>query len=165
METTLKQYAQQTGTIASLIGLVVAYLIPAAIIAIDDGVLIGLMWGEHLDNIWPNLLLGCVGIITTAYLLCGFLAHGPYSHVLAYIFKALGLTLLVLLSGTIIGSTLGFVQECDYHSWPSELGNDIFDYFVKPLYWIGIFGSIPASIIGGIWGGIVCYKQNRQENH
>ncbi len=155
METPIKAYAQKTGTITSLIGLVVAYLIPAAITAIDDGILKGLMWGKHLDNIWPNLLLGCVGIITSAYFLCGFLVHRTYSHLVAYIFKAIGLTLLVLLSGTIIGSTLGFVQEGDFHTWPKELGNDLFDYYAKPLFWIGIFGSIPASIIGAIWGWMV----------
>lgn len=155
MKTELEKYAQRTGTIASLIGLVVAYLLMAGIVAIDEGILKGLLWIQHLDNVWPNLLLGCAGILISAYALCGFLVQGGYSHPVAYTGKGMGLALLVLFAGTIIGSTLGFVQECDFHSWPMELGDDVFDYYAKPLYWIGMLGSLPAAIIGGIWGYII----------
>ena len=70
--------------------------------------------------------------------------------------------LLVLLIGIIFGSTVGFLQE-GLENLDRENGfkNALFDYYVKPLFWIVLFGIIPTIIVGGIMGfGIkkTCYN-------
>ena len=60
---------------------------------------------------------------------------------------------LVLIFGTLIGSTVGFLEE----GFPNVLRNgnlskSLFDYYVKPFFWIMFFGTIPTLVSGIILG-------------
>ena len=61
--------------------------------------------------------------------------------------------LLILLFGTLIGSTVGYLEE----GLPSylkygDLQKTLFDYYFKPLFWIMFFGFIPTLISGVFLG-------------
>ncbi len=61
--------------------------------------------------------------------------------------------LLILIIGMFFGSTVGFLQEGIKNiNRENGLKNALFDYYVKPAFWILIFGIIPTIIIGGIMG-------------
>lgn len=59
----------------------------------------------------------------------------------------------ILLIGVLIGSSVGFIEE-GIQDFGKENGikKALFDYYVKPLFWIFLFGIIPTVIIGGILG-------------
>lgn len=60
---------------------------------------------------------------------------------------------VVLLFGTLIGSSVGFLEEGIANiKKGNTLQNELFDYYVKPLFWILFFGIIPTVIAGGIMG-------------
>ena len=159
MKTEFEKYAQRSGTIASLIGLVVGYLCIAILFGLDDGIIKGLRWGKRLDDIWPNLTLGCTGMVLTAYWITGRKLNP--NNVFAGTLTGAAFALVSLFLGTIVGSTLGFLQEAHFESWPEQLPDNLFDYYVKPLFWIALFGTLPAAIIGGIWGALLHHKQKR----
>jgi uncharacterized membrane protein len=58
---------------------------------------------------------------------------------------------LVLLIGISVGSTVGFLQEgIEEIGSAYGLKNALFDYYIKPFYWILLLGVIPTTIIGGL---------------
>jgi uncharacterized membrane protein YvlD (DUF360 family) len=59
----------------------------------------------------------------------------------------------ILLIGVLIGSSVGFIEE-GIQDFGKENGikKALFDYYVKPLFWIFLFGIIPTVIVGGILG-------------
>ena len=61
--------------------------------------------------------------------------------------------ILILLIGVLIGSSVGFIEEgIDNFDRENGIQNALFDYYVKPLFWIFFFGIIPTLIVGGILG-------------
>jgi hypothetical protein len=61
--------------------------------------------------------------------------------------------LIILLIGILFGSTIGFLQEgIENIDRENGLSNALFDYYVKPLFWIMFFGIIPTIIFGGLMG-------------
>ena len=60
---------------------------------------------------------------------------------------------LILLFGIIFGSTVGFIEE-GLGEFDRENGikDALFDYYVKPLFWIFLMGIIPTIIVGGALG-------------
>jgi hypothetical protein len=58
-----------------------------------------------------------------------------------------------LLIGILFGSSVGFLQEGLNHiDREGQLSDSLFDYYIKPLFWIMLFGIIPTIIVGGIMG-------------
>jgi len=58
---------------------------------------------------------------------------------------------LILIVGVFGGSTVGFVEEGLMRG--NNIYDAIVDYYVKPFFWILLFGFIPTFISGGILGG------------
>lgn len=54
--------------------------------------------------------------------------------------------LVLFMAGVLAGSATSMVVYRDF---------DPFSYVVKPLYWIGMYGLIPALVIGGIGAAIL----------
>jgi hypothetical protein len=61
--------------------------------------------------------------------------------------------IIILLIGIFFGSTVGFLQEgIENINRENGLENALIDYYIKPLFWIILFGIIPTIIVGGIMG-------------
>ena len=56
----------------------------------------------------------------------------------------------VLLTTAFLSCGTGFIQEGIVHVGTDD--NPFEDYIFKPLYWVTVFGAIPAFIVG-IWFG------------
>lgn len=69
--------------------------------------------------------------------------------------------LLILIIGIFMGSSVAFLQEgVHYISTGGGVNDALFDYYIKPLFWILFFGIIPTIISGGIMGAKI--KEHNQ---
>ncbi len=111
---------------------------------------------EFIKEFAPSFLSACLSLGLSAYWLGRWagvkILVDKTPHVRVGIFVAL----LTLLIGTLAGSmTTLFIELADKRfspSWQwSYLSENIFDYIVKPLYWVFLLGSIPAMILGWIY--------------
>lgn len=82
----------------------------------------------------PQILVGYAAMV----LLIEYLGIKIRNRLLSYWVGPL-FSILTFLVGIISGS---FTSMIMYNDW------DFFDFIVKPLYWIGLFGLLPCLIIG-----------------
>jgi hypothetical protein len=123
------------------------------------GIIIISMFGKFSDLIdiisdWPlNLGIG----ITALYISGNYIGkkmeylinHKNWNSILIGIIGLLS----ILLIGIFFGSTVGFLQEgIENIGQENGLKNALIDYYIKPLFWIILFGIIPTILVGGIMG-------------
>ncbi|PHS63385.1 MAG: hypothetical protein COB12_09560 [Flavobacterium sp.] len=108
---------------------------------------------DFITSLPLNLLVGICGLFIAGYYISlkmeKLIKFRKWNSVLIGI---IGL-ILILLIGVLIGSSVGFIEE-GIETFDRENGikNALFDYYVKPLFWIFLFGIIPTVIVGGILG-------------
>ena len=144
-----KQIGQRLAIKSGLIGLLLAYLIFGGLLySWDMELLKALFWIFDVE-FWYHLLIGAIGLLIMAYFF-GQLA-GVEILIKRRNEKLTGIKygLLTMITGTLVGSSVGFIQE-----GIDNIGfsNPIFDYYFKPMYWVTIFGIIPATIVGQWFG-------------
>ncbi len=61
------------------------------------------------------------------------------------LYKGVVIPIFIFSSGAIIGSLLNLMNM----SGEAAFASQAFDYFIKPIYWLGLIG-LPAAIIVGI---------------
>lgn len=110
-------------------------------------------------NWTSNLVVAIIGLFTSGYFIARKMDQlinlKKYPSVLTGI---IGL-FLILLVGILFGSSVGFIEEgLDHVQRNGRLGDALFDYYVKPLYWILLFGFIPTLIVGGFLGFMIKRK-------
>jgi len=145
--------ARQIGCIttlkASIAGLTLAYATFGAFMALDGNYLEALFWIVRFDY-WPNLLVGALGILACAYLFGRQAGVAIILNRRNPIWIGIKYSFATLILGTVIGSTVGYLQEGIHY--PSDLGSPFLDYYLKPLFWVFMAGLIPTIILG-IWMG------------
>ena len=100
-----------------------------------------------------NLFVGICGLFFSGYYISirmeKFIRTGKWNSILIGI---IGLV-LILFFGIMFGSTVGFIDEGigDFDK-QDGIKNALFDYYIKPLFWIFLMGIIPTVIVGGILG-------------
>ena len=152
---TAKQIGQRLGLRSAVIGIVTAYLVYAGVLfQLGGNPAHAFLWLLYVDYA-VNTVVGAIGLLLMGWLF-GQLAG------LQIIFKKrnellIGVLtgLLTLLTGTLIGSTLGYLEEGFDNS---DVLEALFDYYYKPLFWVTTFGTIPAIVVG-IWFGRQIKKQ------
>jgi len=132
------------------INLIIATLIMLFLIDFDFSELL-----KFIIDFLLNFLIGITGLYATGYVIgqnLDKLKRNKYTiaHGILSIF-------FVLFFGTLLGSTIGFIQEGLPDGKEYCLKDELFDYFVKPLYWIFLFGFFP-TLISGILLGIKLRK-------
>jgi hypothetical protein len=127
-------------------GFAVAGLALAAVIAcrVDVGLLL-----------WPQVWLGGLGVVLCArasarWLAARYANSGCARAALWGALQAIGCLVL----GTVLGSIPGLVQGADQIR-AFGIGEWLFDWLVKPLYWVLLIGSLPAILIGVSCGLVV----------
>lgn len=65
--------------------------------------------------------------------------------------------LIPAISLTLINTLLVIALYLD----PVSYKNALFDYFLKPVYWIFVVGFIPAILLGILWAGLFRHFQRR----
>ncbi|MFN8844243.1 MAG: hypothetical protein ACK5WV_11640 [Chryseotalea sp.] len=99
---------------------------------------------------WYPLIIGALGLLTMAY----FFGQRAGVEILIKkrneLLTGIKYGLLTLLTGTLIGSSVGFIQEGIDDI--GGFGNPFYDYYFKPMYWVTIYGIVPVIIVG-LWFG------------
>ncbi len=108
---------------------------------------------DIIVNLPLNLFVGIFGLFMAGYYISiqteNLIKIRKWNSILTGI---IGL-ILILFIGVIFGSSVGFIEE-GIGAFDRENGikNALFDYYVKPLFWIFLMGIIPTVIVGGFLG-------------
>jgi hypothetical protein len=138
-----------------LLGLVIAYLIMTALVSVDDSFWDVLLWFTDISYAM-NLAVGVVGLLAAAYFFGQRAGIEIIEKKKNEYWTGIKFGLLILWTGTIIGSSVGFVKEGLDNIGTND--NPFVDYFYKPLFWVTIFGLIPVIVVG-LWFGRQIKKQ------
>jgi len=145
-----KQIGQRLAIKSGLIGLVIAYALFGWVsYGWDSNLFKAIFWIVDVE-FWYHLLIGTVGLLAMGYF------FGQLAGVDILIKKKNDLLtgvkygLLTLVTGTLIGSSVGFIQEGIDDI--GGFGNPFYDYYFKPMYWVTIFGIVPVIVVG-LWFG------------
>lgn len=108
---------------------------------------------DIISELALNLSIGILGLFVAGYFIgkkTEFLINEKKWNSIIVGIVAL---ILILLIGILFGSSVGFLQDGLNHiDREGQLANSLFDYYIKPLFWIMLFGIIPTIIVGGIMG-------------
>lgn len=106
--------------------------------------------------LWPTiLLLGILGLYISGFYVAQKMDKEiNINHQKTYLIGIPGL-LTILIIGTFIGSTMGFIQFGISEMGKNHLSEVIFDYYIKPYFWVFFFGIIPTLITGFILGKLI----------
>lgn len=144
---------------SALIGLLTAYVFFGMLIFDSEQDILKIVFWIFDTDIWYHLLIGALGIVSMSYLFgrkagLKILVDEENNFLVGIIYG-----FIVLTTGTIIGCTVGFLQEVfeDYTS----IGNALIDYYFKPLGLVLVFGAVPVAIVG-IWFGIRIDKEGKK---
>ena len=145
---------------AILIGLIVGYLIFSIFFLLIGGGLKSFVVLFQVDY-FPNILVGVLGL-TLIGILCGRLAgYEILAKKKNETLVGIKYAFVTLITGTVIGCCVGFFQE-GIHNLNTD-DNPFEDYFYKPIFWIVLFGLVPALFIG-TWFGKQIKKKGLQTN-
>jgi hypothetical protein len=157
-EAKAKRIGSRQGLLCSALGVLIAQLTVTAMISSDQGFYKAFFWFTHVDY-KINLFVG-VAIL----LLCGhFYGQLAGKAIIIkernFVFVGFLSSMAVLLTTAFLAGWTGFFQE-----GIDNIGSDddpFFDYIFKPLYWVTVFGIVPALIVGIWFGWRVKIKGNR----
>jgi len=155
---TAKQIGSRIAIKSALIGIVTAYSIMAILIGLDEGIT-AILWVLDI-NYWPNLLLGALGLLLMGYLFGQRAGIEIIEQKKDYSWVGIKYGFITLITGTLIGSTLGFLQEGLDNIGTYD--NPFEDYYFKPLFWVMIFGLVPVVLVG-LWFGRKIKKVSAKE--
>lgn len=155
-----KKIGSRQGLIAVGLGVLIAQLIMTAMIAQDKSFLKAFLWFTQV-NYKLNLFIGII-----LMLLCGHF-YGQLAGK-AILIKRRNFILIgflcgmsVLLTTAFLAGWTGFFQEGIHNIGTND--DPFEDYIFKPLYWVTIFGTVPALIVGIWFGGQIKVKGRKFE--
>jgi hypothetical protein len=147
------QQAKKIGSKIALfltgVGIITAYLIMSLII-------MSFFWILKVDFIF-HLIVGAFAMLITAKYLGRYVGWLIIIRRRCSVLIGVVSGLLILIGGTFCGSLIGFFQE---GIGSSDLYEAMFNYLIKPIYWVSLFGFIPVIISGIIYG--LKLKQKRK---
>ena len=144
-----EKIGSRQGLISVGIGVLIAQLIMTYMMSIGKGWAKAFFWFTDTKYVL-NVFIGVLIMFIAGYFL-GKLA-GKLIIIKQWNYALTGclVGIEILLITTFITSWVGFFQE-----GISQMGtesNPLYDYIVKPMYWVTIFGAIPALLVG-VWFG------------
>ena len=157
--TEAKKIGSRQGLISVGLGLLIAQLIMTLLCSADEGFPEGFFWFMDIGY-WINILIGALIMIA-----CGHF-YGQLAGKLIliqrwnYLLTGILIALAVILTTTFFASWVGFFKEGIDNIGGND--NPFFDYIIKPMFWVTLFGLIPALIVGS-WFGARIKKKGKQE--
>lgn len=153
-----KRIGSKQGLISAGLGLLIAQLIMTTFVSLDKDFVEAFFWFTSIDY-KLNILIGG-GIM----LFCGHF-YGQLASNTILIRKSNSMligwlcSMGVLLTTAFLAGWTGFVQEGIYKINTND--DPFVDYIFKPFFWVTIFGTIPALIVG-IWFGARVKAKGRE---
>jgi hypothetical protein len=148
--TTAKQIGQRLAIKSGLIGLFIAYIIFGGLLYSWDMKLFKAVFWIFDVEFWYHLIIGAIGLLTMAYFFGRLAGVEILVKKRNELLTGIKYGLLTLVTGTLIGSSVGFIQEGIDNI--GGFGNPFYDYYFKPMYWVIIYGMVPVIIVG-LWFG------------
>jgi hypothetical protein len=157
-ETEAKKIGSRQGLICVGLGLLIAQLIMTWMTS-DDGIIKGFLWFTTI-NYKLNILIGAI-----IMLLCGhFYGQIAGSQIIIkkrnHILIGFLTGIAVLITTAFLCGWTGFFQEGIDNIGTED--NPFQDYIIKPLFWVAIFGIVPALLVGIWFGGQIKRKGKKR---
>lgn len=157
--TEAKRIGSRQGLISVGLGALIAQMIMTLIIASDNGFIRAFLWFTRIDY-WLNILIGVIIIFACGYfygqLAGNLILLKKWNHILTGFLTGLA----VIVTTTFFASWTGFIQEGIDNIGTND--DPFFDYIFKPMYWVILFGLIPALLVG-IWFGRQIKKKGQEK--
>ncbi|MCC9168910.1 hypothetical protein [Pontibacter harenae] len=158
---TARQIGKRLAIKSALIGLLIAYVIFGGLLYSWGMKLVkAILWIADVEFAF-HLLVGAFGLLAMAYFFGQLAAIDILVKKRNELWTGIKYGLIILISGTLIGSSVGFIQEGVDNI--GKFGNPFYDYYFKPMYWIVIFGIVPVIIVG-LWFGRQIKKQELKKD-
>jgi hypothetical protein len=147
-ETTAKKIGSRQALLSVGMGLLIAQLIMTYMMSVyKKDVVQAFFWFTRVEY-QLNILIGAL-----IMLLCGhFYGQMAGTQIILrkrnFVLVGFLCAMAVLLTTAFLAGWTGFFQAGSGDSFSSKF----VDYVVKPLYWITVFGAIPALLVG-VWFG------------
>jgi len=154
-EVEAKKIGSRQGLIAVGLGLLIAQLIMTFLISSDKGFVKAFLWFTTIDYKLNILVGACVMLVSGHFF--GQLA-GKAILIKKKNFVLIGFScgMAVLLTTAFVSGWTGFAQEGIDNIGTND--DPFYDYIFKPLYWVTLFGTIPALLVGIWFGGRIKKK-------
>lgn len=155
-----KRIGSKQGLISVVLGLLIAQLIMTLMISSDEGFYKAFFWFSTIEY-KLNIFIGAM-----IMLLCGhFYGQLAGRAILIknrnFILMGFLCGMAVLLTTAFLAGWTGFIQEGIDNIGTND--NPFEDYIFKPLFWVTIFGAIPAFLFGIWFGGQIKVKGRKLE--
>lgn len=151
-----KHIGQRLALKSALIGLFIAYILYARVTyGWDEKFSKAVFWIFDVEY-WYHLLIGATGLLAMAYFFGRLAGVDILVKQKNEIRTGIQYGLMTLFTGTLIGSSVAFIEEGIGNM--GGFSNPFYDYYFKPMYWVTIFGIVPAIIVG-VWFGRQIKKQ------
>jgi hypothetical protein len=148
-EAEAKQIGSRQGLISVVIGLLIAQLIMTTLISSDDGFLKSFFWFTTISY-KLNILVGAIIMLISGHFFGQLAGKAILLKRKNFIVVGFLSGMAVLLTTAFLSGWTGFLREGIRNIGTNE--NPFEDYIFKPLFWVTLFGAIPAFIVG-IWFG------------
>jgi hypothetical protein len=155
-----QKIGSKQGLISVGLGILIAQLIMTAMISSDQGFFKAFFWFLDVDY-KLNLFIGCIIMLFCGYYYGKIAGKAIIIKQRNFILVGFLCAIAVLLTTAFLAGWVGFFQEgidnIDTNDNPFE------DYIFKPLFWVTLFGIIPASLVG-LWFGGQIKRRGKKHN-
>ena len=153
-----KKIGSRQGLISVGIGLFVAQLMMTTLISFDESFFKAFFWFTTIDY-KLNIFIGAV-----IMLLCGhFFGQIAGTQIIIkqrnFVLVGFLCGITILLTTAFLSGWTGFIQEGIYITGTND--NPFEDYIFKPLFWVTVFGVIPALLVCIWFGGMIKRKARK----
>jgi hypothetical protein len=155
-----QKIGSKQGLISVGLGILIAQLIMTAMISSDQGFFKAFFWFLDVDY-KLNLFIGCIIMLFCGYYYGKIAGKAIIIKQRNFILVGFLCAIAVLLTTAFLAGWVGFFQEgidnIDTNDNPFE------DYIFKPLFWVTLFGIIPALLVG-LWFGGQIKRRGKKHN-
>ncbi|MES2649278.1 MAG: hypothetical protein V4717_20535 [Bacteroidota bacterium] len=144
-----KTIGSKQGLLSVAIGLLIAQIIMTTLISSEQGFIKAFFWFTKIDY-KLNLFVAAIFMLVCGHFYGQFAGKSILINKKNFIIVGVLCGMAVLLTTAFLAGWTGFIQEGIDNVGTGD--NPFEDYIFKPIYWVTIFGSIPAFLVG-IWFG------------
>jgi hypothetical protein len=157
-ETEAKKIGSRKGLISVGLGLLIAQLIMTSLISSDKGFFKAFFWFTTITY-KLNIFVGAIIMLLSGHIFGQLAGKAILIKKRNFILVGFLCGMAVLLTTAFLSGWTGFIQEGIDNIGTND--NPFEDYIFKPLYWVTIFGIVPAFLVGIWFGGQIKRKGKR----
>ena len=157
-EAEAKKIGSRQGLIYSGLGVVIAQSIMTAMFSSDQNFFKAFFWVTSV-NYKLNLLVGIIILLLSGHFYGQIAGRAILIKKRNFILVGFLCGMAVLLTTAFLSGWTGFFQEGIHNIGTNA--DPFEDYIFKPLYWVTMFGIIPALLVGIWFGGQIKRKERK----